>query len=55
MLMGREWIEDYGGFEIYKVRGGFIAENLDGYCIEDLSIRLVKMRIDGWNRRRDLL
>lgn len=55
MIMPREWVEDYGGFEIYKVRGGFIAEDLDGYCIEDLSIRSVKMRIDARNRRRDLL
>lgn len=53
MLMGREWVEDYGGFEIYRVRGGFIAENLDGYCIEDLSIRSVKRRIDSWRARNE--
>ena len=55
MISPREWIEDYGGFAIYKVRGGFIAENNDGYCIEDLSIRSVKGRINSWRKREGLL
>lgn len=50
-----QWVEDHGGYEIFRVRGGFIAQNGDGDCIEDVSCNYLKQRIDERNRRRGLI
>ena len=50
-----QWVEDHGGYEIFRVRGGFIAKNDDGDCIEDVCSVSLKKRIDERNHRRGLI
>ena len=41
-----DWLEEYRGYDIYRVRGGFIAENENGDCVEDVCSVRLKQRID---------